>query len=1350
MRKRDSSNPRRWNVVVCIFSLFAVAGLTSPSSIAYATSFPISSYLIDAWGTDQGLPEDSATAMVQTPDGYLWFGTFNGLVRFDGVKFTVFDRSNTPELPSPGIVNLHLDRSGRLWVSTLMGTGYVKDGRWRIFDQRDGWTGNYVWRFAETASGDLYLSTFDHKLLRFHEDRFLEIAPPPQSEPALGFHLYVDEADQLWVINPRFIGKLSGDKWQETISASLLLKKDPFGPRPVLMAGSSRDGGLWISTSQYLRKYRSNQIVLETPSPWPMQSLWSLFEDSAGGVWIASSADGLYHFSSQGGWKHFTSEKALPYHAVRFAFEDREQNIWVGTSGGGLVRFKRRQLTNWGPEQGLPERVVKSVSTDAQGRMYFGTWGKGVARLDGATVTELMAPHDPRFKSDHDICRSLFDGLVVSTLTDRKGRLWISTFSNGLFRLEGNTCRAFFASAGNSPRVSPLFEDSQGTVWVGTQDGAYSFDGNGFEKHPIQDASKGSTVRYLAEDAKTKTLWAASSLGGLFRFDGKQFVPAPEATAVANDRIVGILADKDGTLWMGTEDGGLACLRDGRVHRIGRKQGLRPHTVVSIEDDGIGNLWFGTEVGIFRASRRDLEDFVSGQRQTVPFKVFNRSDGLATVDCAVGSQPSSVKSADGKLWFTTFGGVVMVDPNTITLNPTPPPVVIEDLVVDDKPADVLQPIHTSGPESGISLTVPPGDHRIEIHYAGLSYTAPEKVRFRYMLEGADKEWNDVGDRRIAYFYHLRPGHYRFRVVAANNDGLWNQAGIVADLYMRPFFYQTYQFLGLCFFAVVVAGTGAYKFRINRLRQRGAELEQLVREREKELQERKRVEAELRRSEDKFAKTFRSSPAAMSITSLKTGQVLEINETFTLIFDCTAGQVLGRTATELNLWESLSERERVLAILKDQHAIRNCATRFRTVAGRIFDALFSAEIVSFGTEECLLSVALDITEQRQLEERLRQSQKMEAIGKLAGGVAHDFNNLLTVIRGYSRMVVDEATDEEIQSHAERIDQAAEKASALTSQLLAFSRRQVLQPKIFDLNALVLEMEKMLRRLIGEDIEMVSYTAPNLGPVRADPGQMEQVIMNLVVNARDAMPAGGKLTLETANVELDEEYARTHVGAQAGRYVMLAISDNGVGMNAETVNRIFEPFFTTKELSKGTGLGLSMVDGIVRQSGGNICVYSELGKGTTFKVYLPRVDAPTEAIGEWQTATTATRGTETILLVEDDESVRELAFMVLDRLGYKVLPVADSLSIRELCQRHEGTIHLLLTDVVMPGLSGREVARQVIGCWPGIKVVYMSGYPTNAIVHDGELDGGTSFLSKPFTPESLAAKVRQVLDQPHSND
>jgi len=524
----------------------------------------------------------------------------------------------------------------------------------------------------------------------------------------------------------------------------------------------------------------------------------------------------------------------------------------------------------------------------------------------------------------------------------------------------------------------------------------------------------------------------------------------------------------------------------------------------------------------------------------------------------------------------------------------------------------------------------------------------------------------------------------------------------------------------------------------------------------DITKRKRAEEALKASEERF-RSFAQSAVDAIISADHEGSILSWNKGAEVVFGYAEAEVLGQRLTLL-MPERYREAHarglermraggapRVIGKTVELHGLRKDGAEFPMELSlstwKTGDVTFYGGIIRDASERKRAEEAL-----RSSEEQLRQSQKMEAIGRLAGGVAHDFNNLLLVITGYSDLALSRLEAPQLQNEIEQIKKAANRAASLTRQLLAFSRRQMLVPKELDLNGVITDMHKMLHRLIGEDINIVTLPGSSLGQVKADAGQIEQVILNLVVNARDAMPKGGRLIIETANVELDEAYSRGHVDVRPGPYVMLAVSDNGSGMDAATKARLFEPFFTTKEQGKGTGLGLATVYGIVKQSGGNIWVYSEPGKGTTFKVYLPQVQHVDQTVESAPITPPASHGFETILLVEDEENVRTLVAGILESRGYAVLKAQNGAEALRIFREQGDAIQLMITDVVMPQMGGAELAGHLATLRPQLKLLYMSGYTDDAIVHHGVLEAGKAFLQKPFTPEALARKVREVLDGP----
>ena len=514
-------------------------------------------------------------------------------------------------------------------------------------------------------------------------------------------------------------------------------------------------------------------------------------------------------------------------------------------------------------------------------------------------------------------------------------------------------------------------------------------------------------------------------------------------------------------------------------------------------------------------------------------------------------------------------------------------------------------------------------------------------------------------------------------------------------------------------------------------------------------ERRRSEEALRKSESVFRLLFSHNPLPTWVMDDETLQFIQVNEAAVRQYGFASEEFGRMTIFDIRAEEKLASVE--VHPRKDGSAGHHQGVcKHRKKDGKVFEVELISHQFDYAGRRVRLVVAQDISERHILEQQLRQAQKMEAVGRLAGGVAHDFNNLLMVIKGHTELLMNAVPAADRMSRKiMQIDRAADRATALTKQLLAFSRMQVLQPRVMNLNGVVDDMGKLLPRLIGEDIDLGIRTAPDLGAIRADASQMEQIIMNLAVNARDAMPTGGRLIIETSNADLDRTYNSTHPIVKPGRYVLLAVSDTGSGMDAETQAHIFEPFFTTKEPGKGTGLGLATVYGVVKQSGGFIWVYSEVGKGTSFKIYLPRVDQPEDKGSVPLPLAEVPRGTETILLAEDEQDVREVAREFLESGGYTVIEAHNGAEALRLAAEHKATIDLLVTDMVMPGMTGKELAGRLQHQHSGIGVIYMSGYSEQTAAETTQADANMLLLTKPFSRGSILRTVREALNVPRNS-
>ena len=519
----------------------------------------------------------------------------------------------------------------------------------------------------------------------------------------------------------------------------------------------------------------------------------------------------------------------------------------------------------------------------------------------------------------------------------------------------------------------------------------------------------------------------------------------------------------------------------------------------------------------------------------------------------------------------------------------------------------------------------------------------------------------------------------------------------------------------------------------------------------EVARQQRLAASLRLSEEKFSKAFHTSPDSINLNRLKDGLYLEVNEGFTRLTGYTAADVAGKSSLDIDIWANPADRDRLVQALAAHGQVKEFEASFRLKDGTVRVGMMSARLIEVAGEPCILSITRDIDDRKRMEaekEKLQaqflQAQKMEAIGRLTAGIAHDFNNLLTAINGFAALIqAGLAADDPHRADLDRILNSGRRAADLVRRLLIFSRKHIVEPQLLDLNTVIAELDKMLRRIIGEDIELSLCLDPGLWPVKFDLNQVEQVIVNLVVNARDAMPAGGRLAIATANTTLAERDMADHPEIKSGQYVRLTVRDSGTGMSSEVKAHLFEPFFTTKEPGEGTGLGLATIFGSVTQAGGDIRVDSEEGQGTIFEIYLPRAQETVRPQVRPAAAALTPAGSETVLLVEDDPTVRALVRYVLAGLGYTVVEASSGPEARQVLARHP--IDLLLTDVVMPGDSGLVLAGQLRQALPGLKVLFMSGYTADLNKYQGIPEQPEmAFLPKPFTPDALARKVRQVLD------
>lgn len=801
--------------VFCLCSTRTVSALDSTKDISL--------YIHEIWRAENGLPQNKVRSILQTQDGYIWIATEEGLARFDGLRFTVFDKQNTNAIKGNSIQVLFEDHLGNLWIGTDKGLVRWKAQQFVAYTSKEGLSNDNIQCLAESPEGDLWIGT-QNGLNRFRDQQITAYTTKEGLSDNSIRSIYQEPSGRVWISTSsglsRFDGSSittyttddglpvsnigaiyqtkNGDVWFGTSDGALRFNDEQFSVyttqnglsnNKIWSLHEDRSGSLWIGTDHGLNRFQDGKFTSFTMQQVVAENtVWSIVEDREGSLWLATPG-GLTRMRD-GRFTTYTTTEGLSNNVVLSIFEDREANLWVGTEAGGLNLFKDRKFFTYTTREGLPSDMAWTVCEGREGNLWIGTQG-GLANLKEGKLRTFTTKD------------GLTSNIVRALCEDQVGNLWIGT-PTGLSRYNDGRFATYRVEDGlSNDAIWAIQDDRAGNLWIGTLNGLTKMQGGQFTIYTTNDGLSDDSVQAIQPDDKGG-LWIGTRNGGLNLFkDGKFSVWSLENGLSDND-VRAIQVDHNGTIWIGTRRGGLNRLQNGKVTSYTTKDGLFDDCVFQILEDEGGNLWMSCTKGVFRVSLQELNDFADGKTSVINSFAYGMTDGMLSRECN-GGQPGGWKGRDGRLWFPTIKGVAMINPQDIKINREPPPVVIEQIIADDKSLEVGRPIDLSA-----------GLGRIEFHYAGLSFVAPEKIRYKYRLEGYDKDWIDAGGNRIASYTSIPPGHYRFQVLACNNDGVWNEAGSGFTFYLKPHFYQTYWFYALLALGCAILGMLLYRFRIRQV------------------------------------------------------------------------------------------------------------------------------------------------------------------------------------------------------------------------------------------------------------------------------------------------------------------------------------------------------------------------------------------------------------------------------------------------------------------------------------------------------------------------------------------------------
>ncbi len=1301
-------------------------------------------YVHDTWTTENGLSQNSVLAVAQTPDGYLWLGTEEGLLRFDGVSFFKFNKSNVRDLKSNEVDALLVDRQGVLWVGTR-GGGLLSytEGVFRSFTAKDGLSSDSVQALYEDASGDLWIATDGGGLNRRRSGKF-----------------------------------------------SALTRKEGLPDNNLFALCGDLEGGMWIATHQGLSHWAHGRFAnLSTKDGLPGNDIRSLHVDADKSVWIGTNGAGLAHLTSQG-ISTYSVKEGLPDNHIRALFRDSAGSLWLGTGGGGISRLRSGQFERFGSRQGFAGDDVWAIKEDSEGSLWIGTAGGGLHRLRNGSFSTFGAPE------------GLSSDVVLGVFEDREGALWVGTGDAGVNRIkDGKTTQFttrdglpdnqvfsitqdaggdhwfgtrrglvrfseghFTSYAGRSGLPNDFilctYTDSKGDLWVGSRLGLSRFDGQQATTYGTAEGLSDSHVLAIYEDRRDHTIWVGTG-GGLNHLVNGRFRSYTKKDGLSSDVVWAIHGQPDGTLWLSTNGGGLNRLKDGTFSSFNTQSGLLDDAPFEVVEDAQNNLWMSSNLGIFRVAKEALGAFAKGSLSQLPSRTFGLADGMRTRECNGGFQPAAWPLRDGRLAFATMKGVAFVDPAHLIRNPIEPHVLLERMVADKHEV------------SGAAVkSVPPGKGQLEFEYTATSFIEPQKIRFKYLLEGFDKDWTDAVTRRTAYYTNIPPGDYRFRVIASNADGVWSPIGASIAFSLRPHFYQTLPFRAAVCMVILALFGGVYRIRMNQLRAQKRKLETLVEERTKALSG----------SERKFRQLAENIREVFWMMDPQTGEFLYVSPAFDELWGFSSDLVLRNAEAWFDRVHP-DDREQLRASWQRQQTGARSECEYRIIRGErtrwVWDQAFPVLGESGGIGR-IVGVVEDITERKEAEQVLRRSndeleqrvlertielktakEAAEAASKakseFLANMSHELRTPMNGIIGMTGLALSTELNPEQREYLETVDYSANSLLAIVNDILDFSkadaRKLTLHVTPFDIRECLMQSLATISANAAEKGLVLLHSVDAAVPacLKGDSSRVRQILLNLLGNAVKFTSHGNI----SASIEVTHQTDSSVV-------LQLCVSDTGIGIPPEKQGVIFNAFTQvdgsfTRQFG-GTGLGLAICSQLVALMDGKIWLESEPGRGSRFyftatfgrslsagaptaQSHLPSVTAETV-----KGPTEPGKNSLHVLLAEDNPLNQRLATRLLEKQGHRVTLARNGREALDIVQRGNWDFDAVLMDIQMPEMDGLEATKEIRRLESSLNIrIPIIALTAHALESDKALclaAGMDRHLTKPLQPELLLSSLHQL--------